>query len=145
MTKKKITTQTNQVKKSVPLKTKAASKTTGAKIQPMPKADDMFEKNFTVRLIQDKEIKTITDITYNETALKLLLLDVEKTLESYTLTRLSLIRTAINQDHHDNVKAKETQTINKGSNNINKDISKKLDEIKKVTVNTKHNVDDVLL
>lgn len=72
-------------------KIKQANKTSTPNV-----ADDEFIlEKYEVKLIKPSNLKTITDLTFNETALKLLLLKIETDLENYTLARISLLRKSI--------------------------------------------------
>lgn len=81
----------------------AASTPAIAPVPPVAPIDsDMEIRNFDVKLIKDNKIRTMTDISFNETSLKLVMLKVEMMMESYSLQRLSIVKSAIDKEQMEN-------------------------------------------
>lgn len=59
---------------------------------------DFENKTFNIRLIKTSALKSALDLTYNEVALKQLLIQVESEMEKYHIMRLSLMREAAARD-----------------------------------------------
>jgi len=83
-------------RKTRPVRAKPINTTTTSSTSSLDK--DFIIEKYEVKLINAKKIKNMTDLTYNETALKILLLRIELDLENYTLTRLSLMRKSLEEN-----------------------------------------------
>jgi hypothetical protein len=131
------------VKKSPVKKNTPPATPSSAPVQP-PAEADFEEKIYKIKLIKDANMRTMTDITYNETALNLLILQIETLKENYALTRLSLIRNAMNKDLAEatpqtNVSANETKSIQNALNKTHSATQQSTEPVRR-----QRNDDDIL-
>lgn len=82
---------------------------------PQSQDGDLEVKTYTVRMLKRTAIKTALDLTYNEIALKQLLLQVELEIEDYHLKRLSIMREAMTRDKSAAIESKENASQTPGA------------------------------
>jgi len=61
---------------------------------PTQNTEEFETKNFSVKMIKPGSLKTLLDLTFNESALRHHMLQIEAIIENYHLMRLSILREA---------------------------------------------------